>query len=55
LFNKITMTISKEKFRALWNQKAELTKEFPDRPAFIDIKEEKLYIINDDGEKEFVF
>lgn len=49
------MTISKEKFRALWNQKAELTKEFPDRPVFIDIQAEKLYIINDDGQKEFIF
>ena len=42
------------KFEVLLSQKAELEKEFS-LPVFIDIHAEKLYIINDDGFKQFVF
>lgn len=48
------MTISTEKFEILQRQKAELEKEFSE-PVFIDIHAEKLYIINDDGFKQFIF
>lgn len=43
-----------KKFEALESQKKELEKEFK-VPVFIDIKEEKLYIINDEWFNQYVF
>lgn len=48
------MTISKKKFAILRSQKTELEKEF-DEPVFVDVEAEKLYIINKDGFKQFIF
>lgn len=47
-------TISKRKFAILEAQRNELKKEF-DEPVFIDIEAEKLYIINEDWYKQFIF
>lgn len=49
------MTISTEKIEILQRQKNELEAEYPDQPVFIDVHAEKLYIINDDGFKQFIF
>lgn len=49
------MTISTRKFVALESQKKELEKKYPDNPVFIDIKKEKLYIILENGEKDYIF
>lgn len=51
---KVKSKITKEKFVILQNQKAELEKEFTE-PVFIDIQAERLYIINDDGFKQYIF
>ena len=48
------MAITTEKFEILQRQKAELEKEFTE-PVFIDIHAEKLYIITNDGFKQFIF
>lgn len=47
--------ISKEKFEILLRQKEDLEKEYKQQPVFIDIMAEKLYIINDDWFKQFIF
>lgn len=52
---KVKSKISKEKFEILLKQKEELEKEYKQQPVFIDIMAEKLYIINNDGFKQFIF
>lgn len=47
-------SIDPKKFEALERQREELKKEFSE-PVFIDIEAEKLYIINNDGFKQFIF
>lgn len=47
--------IDQKKFEILQRQKNELEAEYPDQPVFIDVHAEKLYIINDDGFKQFIF
>lgn len=51
----IKMTISTEKFEILQRQKNELEAEYKDQPVFIDVHVEKLYIINNDWFKQFIF
>jgi len=46
--------ITPAKFEALDKQKPILEKKFG-KPVFIDIKKEKLYIIDDRGNVEYVF
>lgn len=46
--------MEKVPFEVLEQQKKLLEKEY-DEPVFIDIKQSKLYIIKENGEKEYVF
>lgn len=48
-------TISTKKFEILDAQKNELQKKYPKQPIFIDVKEEKLYIILENWEKDYIF
>lgn len=49
------MTISTRKFEVLETQKKALEAEFPEQKVFIDVHAEKLYIINDDVFKQYIF
>ena len=46
--------MEESKFAILERQKQILSKKYDD-PVFIDIKKWKLYIVTEEGEKEYVF